>query len=154
MDETFLRLTGRPRGGARELELLGRKLEVPNAVDGVARFGFDELCRNPLGAADFLEIAQQFHTVFVDHVPALREGERNEAKRFITMIDAFYDAKVKLVASAAAEPEALYAALSGAETFEFARCASRLIEMRSLDYLAAPHGGGADTGDLGGLIDT
>jgi cell division protein ZapE len=86
----------------------------------------------------------------------LPEAERNAAKRFITLVDALYDRRVKLVASAAAEPDALYQGQSGAEAFEFARAASRLIEMRSLDYLAAPHGGdaGASSGDLGGLVDT
>ena len=84
----------------------------------------------------------------------MAEAERNAAKRFITMIDAFYDSKVKLVASAAAAPEALYAGQTGAEAFEFARCASRLIEMRSLDYLAAPHGGSERSADLGGLVET
>jgi cell division protein ZapE len=156
MDAAFARLTGQARGAARELSLLGRKLDVPQAVDGVARFGFDDLCRRPLGAADFLALAEEFHTLFVDHIPVLAEGERNAAKRFITLVDALYDQKVKLVAAAAAGPDALYPAGSGAEAFEFARTASRLIEMRSLDYLAAPHGGanGASSGDLGGLIDT
>jgi len=154
MDETFLRLTGYPEGARLDLPLLGRVLTVPQAIGGVARFSFDDLCRRPLGAADFLELAAQFHTLFVDDAPVLKAGERNEAKRFIMMIDALYDAKVKLVASAAAEPAALGAALEGAEKFEFARTSSRLIEMRSLDYLAEPHGHGKDTGDLGGLIDT
>jgi len=154
MDDTFLRLTGVPRGARCELPLLGRTLVVPQAVGGFARFAFDDLFRRPLGAADYLELAEQFHTLFVDHIPVFAAGERNEAKRFITCIDALYDAKVKLIASAAAEPEVLGAALEGAEKFEFARAASRLVEMRSLDYLAAPHGHGKDTGDLGGLIDT
>jgi len=156
MDAAFLRLAGQPTGAPRELPLLGRILRVPEAVDGVARFGFDDLCRRALGAADFLAIAQHFHTVFVDHIPVLPEGERNAAKRFITLVDALYDRRVKLVASAAAEPDALYQGRSGAEAFEFARTASRLIEMRSLDYLAAAHGGdaGPSSGDLGGLIDT
>jgi len=156
MDAAFLRLTGQARGAPRELPLLGRTVDVPQAVDGVARFGFDDLCRRPLGAPDFLALAQHFHTIFIDHIPVLPEAERNAAKRFITLIDALYDRRVKLVASAAAEPDALYQGQSGAEAFEFARAASRLIEMRSLDYLAAPHGGdaGASSGDLGGLIDT
>ena len=156
MDAAFLRLTGQAHGTPRELPLLGRIVDVPQAVDGVARFGFDDLCRRALGASDFLALAQHFHTIFIDHIPVLREAERNEAKRFITLIDTLYDRRVKLVASAAAEPNALYQGQSGAEAFEFARAASRLIEMRSLDYLAAPHGGdaGASSGDLGGLIDT
>jgi cell division protein ZapE len=156
MDAAFSSLTGQPRGAPRQLPLLGRKVDVPQAVDGVARFGFDDLCRRPLGASDFLALAQHFHTILIDHIPILPEGERNAAKRFITLVDALYDRRVKLVASAAAEPDALYQGQSGAEAFEFARAASRLIEMRSLDYLAAPHGGdaGASSGDLGGLVDT
>ena len=156
MDAAFLRLTGQTRGAPRELPLLGRMVGVPQSVDGVARFGFDDLCRRPLGAPDFLALAQHFHTIFIDHIPVLPEAERNAAKRFITLIDTLYDRRVKLVASAAAEPDALYLGQSGAEAFEFARAASRLIEMRSLDYLAAPHGGdaGGSSGDLGGLIDT
>jgi len=155
MDAAFTRLTGRPRGTPRDLPLLGRVLVVPQAVGGVARFGFDALCRRPLGAPDYLALAREYHTIFVDHMPVLVEAERNAAKRFITLIDALYDMSVKLVASAAAEPEALYGGQNGAEAFEFARTASRLIEMRSLDYLAAPHGAtSAASGDLGGLIDT
>ncbi len=156
MDAAFLHMTGQPRGRSCELPLLGRTVQVPQAVNGVARFDFDDLCRRPLGAADFLALAQHFHTIFVDHVPVLPEAERNAAKRFIMLIDALYDRRVKFVASAAAEPDALYQGHSGAEAFEFARAASRLIEMRSIDYLAAPHGGdaGASSGDLGGLIDT
>jgi cell division protein ZapE len=155
MDAAFARLAGGQAGGPLDLPLLGRTVHVPRAVDGVARFGFDDLCRRPLGASDFLAIARHFHTVFVDHVPVLAEAERNAAKRFITLIDALYDMKVKLVASAAAEPEALYKG-SGAEAFEFARAASRLVEMRSREYLAAGHGAAAgdSSGDLGGLIET
>ena len=94
--------------------------------------------------------------MFVDDIPRLGPDERNEARRFITLIDALYDAKVKLIASAAAEPDELYVGATGAEAFEFARAASRLIEMRSTDYLAEPHGGarGAGAGDLGGLVET
>jgi cell division protein ZapE len=156
MDAAFVRLTGERRGAPLALPLLGRTLAVPQAVDGVARLGFDDLCRRPLGAPDFLELGRRFHTIFIDHIPVLDEPERDAAKRFITLIDALYDMGVKLVASAAAEPAALYRGASGAEAFEFARAASRLIEMRSLDYLAAAHGGkvGSSSGDLGGLIDT
>ena len=157
MDAAFARLTGGAEANPRDVPLLGRLLHVPRAAGGVARFDFDDLCRQPLGAADYLEIAREFHTVFVDNAPILDEGERNAAKRFITFIDALYDARVKLVLSAAAEPDALYRGESGAEAFEFARTASRLIEMRSHDYLAAPHGAGAGakpSGDMGGLIET
>jgi cell division protein ZapE len=156
LDAAFLALTGKPRGEPREIELLGRTLRVPQAVDGVARFSFDDLCRRPLGATDYLELAQRFHTIVVDHIPELKAEERNETKRFIILIDALYDMRVKLVASAAREPEALYDGRDGAEAFEFARAASRLIEMRSADYLALPHGreDQSRSGDLGGLIET
>jgi len=156
LDAAFLALTGHDRGEPLEIELLGRYLDVPQAIDGVARFDFDALCRRPLGAADFLKIAQRFHTIIIDRIPALAENERNEAKRFIILIDALYDMRVKLIASAAGEPETLYAGADGAEAFEFARTASRLYEMRSADYLALPHGrdSGSQAGDLGGIVET
>jgi cell division protein ZapE len=156
LDATFLSLTGATRGAPMDIALLGRTLRVPQAIDGVARFSFDELCRRPLGAADYLAIAERFHTLVVDRIPALGEGERNEARRFITLVDALYDMRVKLIASAAAEPAELYWAPDGAEAFEFARAASRLIEMRSVDYLGEAHGGrnGSASGDLGGLVET
>ncbi len=155
LDSAFLALAGVPRGKPMEIEILGRRLDVPQASDGVARFSFDDLCRKPLGSVDYLEIAERFHTVFIDGVPTLSAGERNEAKRFIILIDALYDMRVKLVASAAAEPEGLYKAAGGAEAFEFARTASRLFEMRSADYLALPHGSEvARMDDLGGIAET
>jgi cell division protein ZapE len=156
LDAAFLALTGHKRGEPACIELLGRKLDVPQAIDGVARFDFDALCRNPLGAADYLKLAQRFHTLIVDRIPALAASERNEAKRFIILIDALYDMRVKLIASAAGEPEILYSGADGAEAFEFARTASRLHEMRSVDYLALPHGreSGSQAGDLGGIAET
>jgi cell division protein ZapE len=155
LDAAFLALTGHERGKPTRIELLGRHLDVPEAIDGVARFDFDALCRNPLGAADYLKLAQRFHTLIVDRIPALTASERNEAKRFIILIDALYDMRVKLIASAAGEPKTLYSG-EGAEAFEFARAASRLYEMRSADYLALPHGreSGAQAGDLGGIVET
>ena len=156
LDAAFLALTGHDRGEPIEIELLGRHLDVPQAIDGVARFDFDALIRRPLGSADYLKIAQRFHTVIIDRIPALAASERNEAKRFIILIDALYDMRVKLIASAAGEPDTLYAGADGAEAFEFARAASRLYEMRSADYLALPHGreGGSQAGDLGGIVET
>ena len=156
LDAAFLALTGHDRGDPLEIELLGRHLDVPQAIDGVARFDFDALCRRPLGSADYLKIAQRFHTIIIDRIPALAASERNEAKRFIILIDALYDMRVKLIASAAGEPETLYARADGAEAFEFARTASRLYEMRSADYLALPHGrdSGSQAGDLGGIAET
>jgi cell division protein ZapE len=155
LDAAFLALTGHERGKPTRIELLGRHLDVPQAIDGVARFDFDSLCRNPLGAADYLMLAQRFHTLIVDRIPALTVSERNEAKRFIILIDALYDMRVKLIASATREPETLYSG-EGVEAFEFARAVSRLYEMRSADYLALPHGreSGAQAGDLGGIVET
>jgi cell division protein ZapE len=156
LDAAFLTLTGHKRGEPVRIELLGRHLDVPQAIDGVARFDFDALCRRPLGAADYLKLAQRFHTLVLDRIPVIDASERNEAKRFIILIDALYDMRVKLIASAAGEPETLYSAAEGAEAFEFARTASRLFEMRSAEYLALPHGreSGAQAGDLGGIAET
>ena len=156
LDAAFLTLTGHKRGEPIQIELLGRHLDVPQAIDGVARFDFDALCRRPLGAADYLKLAQRFHTLVLDHIPVMGAGERNEAKRFIILIDALYDMRVKLIASAAGEPETLYQGAGGAETFEFGRAASRLFEMRSTEYLGLPHGreSGAQAGDLGGIVET
>ena len=156
LDAAFLALTGRERGERAAIELLGRRLDVPQAAGGVARFDFDDLCRRALGSADYLEIADKFHTVLIDRIPVMSPSELNEARRFITLVDALYDMRVKLVVSAAAEPEGLFAGADGAEAFEFARAASRLFEVRSADYLALPHGRetGSRSGDLGGIAET
>ena len=156
LNAAFLTLTGHDCGEPARIELLGRHLDVPQAIDGVARFDFDALCRRPLGAPDYLRLAQRFHTLVLDHIPVIVPSEQNEAKRFIILIDALYDMRVKLIASAAAEPETLYSGAEGAEAFEFARAASRLHEMRSAEYLSLPHGreSGAQAGDLGGIAET
>ena len=156
LDAAFRALTGHDKGEPARIELLGRRLDVPQAIDGAARFDFDTLCRRPLGSADYLEIAQRFHTIVLDRIPALGPSERNEAKRFIILIDALYDMRVKLIASAAGEPETLYSAADSSAAVEFARTASRLYEMRSFDYLALPHGreSGSHAGDLGGIVET
>jgi cell division protein ZapE len=153
LDAAFLDMTGASRGEPVEIELLGRALHVPQAIDGVARFSFDELCRRPLAAVDYLALARNFHTLVVDRIPRLDAGERNAARRFITLVDALYDLKVKLIASADGEPAELYQAAEGTEAFEFARCASRLIEMRSTDYLAEAHGV-PSMRDLDGVVET
>jgi cell division protein ZapE len=124
----------------RSLPLKGRAVHVPRAFMGVARFSFHDLCEQPLAAADYLRIAHEYHTVILDHIPVMSFDNRNAAKRFIILIDTFYDMNVKLIASAAAEPDALYQADEGFEAQEFKRTASRLIEMRSQAYLARPHG--------------
>lgn len=117
------------------LTIKGRHVVVPRAADGAARFTFAELCEKPLGARDYLAIAGRFSTLFIDHVPVMGEGKRNEAKRFILLIDTLYDHHVRLVVSAEAPPAQLYVAKRGVEVFEFERTASRLIEMQSRDWL-------------------
>jgi cell division protein ZapE len=140
MDQAWRRLTGGDRGAAHELISKGRVIHVPRTAMGAARFSFADLCERPLGALDYLKLAHEFHTLLIDHIPAMDFSRRNEAKRFITLIDTLYDQAVKLVASAEAEPDALYRATDGNEALEFKRTASRLIEMRSDSYLALPHG--------------
>lgn len=140
LDALFEKMTGKKSGAEIFLPVLGRQVRVPQAVGHVARFAFHDLCELPLAAADYLAIAERFHTVFIDAIPALESHQRNEAKRFINLIDTLYDENVKVIASAAAEPHELYRATEGKEVFEFERTSSRLIEMRSFDYLALPHG--------------
>jgi cell division protein ZapE len=140
LDEAWRRLTGGDLGAPVSLTVKGRRLDVPRAARGVARFSFHDLCAQPLAATDYLRIAHEFHTVLLDHIPVMDFDRRNEAKRFIILIDTLYDNAVKLVASAAAEPDTLYRASDGFEAQEFKRTASRLIEMRSQAYLAQPHG--------------
>ena len=126
-------LDGAEETGAT-LEVMGRKLRLPHVVGGHLRATFVSLCGAALGAGDYLAIAQAFHTVFLEDVPQLGAENRNEAARFVSLIDALYEAKAKVVVLAAAEPEALYPSGDGA--FEFERTVSRLQEMRSASYLA------------------
>lgn len=142
--EAFFRLTDYPPEDSAHvpsaaLELGGgRVLHVPKSLKGVAVFSFKRLCGEARGAADYLAIAQTYHTVILVGIPQLGPENRNEAARFVTLIDALYENRVKLFATAAAEPEQLYPAGDGA--FEFERTVSRLKEMQSDDYLAAGHG--------------
>ncbi len=127
-------------GGAPEtgetLEVLGRQVRLPRASGGLLRASFAELCEAALGPQDYLALAARFHTVFLEGVPVLTPDRRNEARRFVTLIDALYEAGARLVVLAAAEPDALYPAGDGA--FEFERTASRLHEMRSAAWLERP----------------
>ena len=116
----------------RSLIVKGRELKVPQAARGAARFTFADLCEAPLGAADYIAIAANFKTVFIADIPVLPPAKRNEAKRFITLIDTLYDRRTKLVATAQARPEALYP--EGTHRFEFDRTISRLNEMQSSGY--------------------
>jgi cell division protein ZapE len=107
---------------------------IRRTAAGTARASFQRLCGEPLGPADYLRLAQAFQTLVLENVPQMGPDMRNEAKRFVTLIDALYETRTKLIMSAAVEPHALY--VDGAGAFEFERTASRLIEMRSQDYLA------------------
>ena len=156
LDMSWQRLTGTLTGEPCEIAAKGRVIRVPEAAKGVARFSFRQLCEQPLGASDYLRIAREFHTVILENVPVMDYPQRNEAKRFIALIDTLYDNAVKLVASAAAEPTSLYLATDGYEANEFKRTASRLIEMRSDEYLALPHGHNilGASGSTTGIVET
>ena len=139
----FFRLTDYPPEDrahvpSEELIVQGRTLHVPKSLKGVAVFSFKRLCGEARGAADYLAIARRFHTVILVGVPRLGPDMRNEAARFVALIDALYEHKVKLLAAADAQPAELYEAGDG--RFEFERTISRLEEMRSEDYLALGHG--------------
>lgn len=118
-----------------DLELKGRKVHVPLSTKQAARFDFADLCEKPLAARDYNAIADRYEVIFVDNIPVMDRAKRNEAKRFILLIDTLYDRGKRLIASAAALPHALYTEKSGAEAFEFERTASRLIEMQGRDWL-------------------
>jgi cell division protein ZapE len=155
LDAAWRRLALGHAGAPRDLIVKGHLVHVPRAAMGAARFTFAQLCERPLGAIDYLRLAREFHAIVLDHVPVMGYAQRNEAKRFIALIDTLYDNAVKIVASAAAEPAELYRADEGYEAQEFQRTASRLIEMGSQDYLALPHGRRATvTGSTEGLVET
>jgi cell division protein ZapE len=137
LDERFASLTGHAPRKVFKLPLKGRVWVIPETAQGVARLSFDALCAENRGAQDYLALAQQFHTIVIDNIPIMSPENRNEAIRFVTLIDALYEFKVKLLASADAEPTALY--VQGDSVFEFQRTSSRLMEMRAQDYLALPH---------------
>lgn len=156
LDTAFRRLSGTAHGSPATLSVKGHDLRVPQAARGVARASFADLCGHAYGASDYIALAQRFHTLVLDDIPILSPDQRNEAKRFIILIDTLYEHHVKLVASAAAEPPKLYEAGTGREAFEIDRTVSRLIEMRSQDYLGLPHGrvDSAASGNSGGLVET
>ncbi|MFT0891729.1 cell division protein ZapE [Pseudochelatococcus sp. G4_1912] len=156
LDDAFRQLTGVKEGAPVELNIKGHLLHVPQAAGGVARFSFADLCAKALGAADYIYLAQHYHSIVLDDIPVMNAENRNEAKRFIILIDALYDRHVKLIASAEADATGIYLAEDGREAFEFDRTVSRLIEMRSEDYLALPHGRGDSlaSGESTGLVET
>jgi len=119
LNNSWQRLTGTPRGRAVRDRRQGPRDPRSGGRQGRARFSFRQLCEQPLGASDYLRIAHEFHTIILDGIPVMDFPQRNEAKRFIALIDTLYDNGVKLVASAAAEPQALYLATDGYEANEF-----------------------------------
>ena len=144
LSDAFFKLTDYPvedraKVPTEELDVGGgRKLHVPKSLKGVAVFSFKKLVGEARGAADYLAIAQRFHTVILVGIPVMSREMRNEAARFVTLIDALYEHRVKLLAAADAEPSGLYP--QGDGSFEFQRTVSRLEEMRSAEYLAEGHG--------------
>ena len=137
LDAAFSEMTAGMAPHEERLRVMGRTVPVPRAARGVARFGFDQLCGTALGAGDYLALATHYHCVLLDHIPRLSPENYDFARRFIVLIDALYDHRVKLVASAEATPDQLYERGEGAKAFE--RTASRLEEMQSQEYLGLPH---------------
>jgi cell division protein ZapE len=134
LEHAFAELTDEAPGIRATLTVKGRPLAVPRAARGVAWFAFEDLCANPLGAADYLAVAERFAAVIVEGIPRLSPQQRNEARRFNILIDTLYEARTLLIASAEVPPQEIYAAGDG--TFEFRRTVSRLIEMQSEEYIA------------------
>lgn len=137
MRDAFARLTGEAEPTSRVLTVQQRRIEVSRQAGSVAWFDFEELCARPLGAADYMAIATHFPVVLIDQVPRLSEDRRDQARRFMVLIDELYEHKVMLVMAAEDAPERLYPLGDGA--FEFQRTVSRLNEMQSVDYLSRPH---------------
>jgi cell division protein ZapE len=137
LDQAFARLSGHASPEPVILTVQGRTLRVPSAAKGVACLSFQELCEQPLGPADYLALAGFFHTIVLNGIPRLSAERRNEAKRFVALIDVLYEHKVHFICAADALPNELYPAGDG--SFEFQRTASRLIEMQSENYVTAIH---------------
>jgi cell division protein ZapE len=135
MDAAWHKLTDGVTPRPESIEMKGREVLVPAAALGAARFTFHDLCEKPLGASDYLAIADRYRTVFIENIPVLAAGKGNETKRFINLVDTFYDNQVRLVASAEAMPEDLLPVRKGTVGFEFDRTVSRLFEMRSAEYI-------------------
>jgi cell division protein ZapE len=131
---------GRIAGGAghdRPIEVMGRTLQVIHRAPGIAWFDFATLCGGPRSQNDYLDLAHRFHTIFLSRVPRMGSDHASEARRYTWLVDVLYDHRVKLVMTAACSAEELY--VTGTQAGEFQRTVSRLIEMRSPDYLASAH---------------
>ncbi|NQU57702.1 MAG: cell division protein ZapE, partial [Rhodospirillales bacterium] len=133
LGQLFERLTSEAGELSDPIIVNGRELDIPLAADGVAMIGFNDLCGQALGPGDYLAVAARYHTLLLYDIPQMGPENRNEAKRFVTLIDALYENGVNLVCSAAASPSELYT--QGDGSFEFERTASRLMEMQSEEYL-------------------
>ena len=142
LDETFAHLVGEAEVGPARIDVQGRVFDVPRQARHVARFSFEELCARPLGSADYLALADAFHTVVIDGIPRLGGERRNEARRFTTLVDILYESATGLVCSAAAPPERLWETAGDAAAY--ARTASRLLEMQSAAWLERREAGGRD----------
>lgn len=137
LDRCFLELTEGSIGESDKIKVKGRVVDIPKAAAGVGRTSFNLLCAEALGPADYLKIAERYHTLILDDIPRMDEALQSEARRFITLIDALYENKVNFICSADAPPNELYVLGEGA--FEFERLVSRLMEMQSEEYLVLPH---------------
>ncbi|MBH68501.1 MAG: cell division protein ZapE [Rhodospirillaceae bacterium] len=133
LNKMFGELTDGHPSGAEFIKYKGRKIHIPRASDSVAIFSFSDLCNQPLGAGDFLAIAERYRTIIISDVPILTDTQRDAARRFMVMIDSFYDNGIHVIFSAAADPGDLY--MGENWKFEFERTVSRLMEMQSLEYI-------------------
>jgi len=145
IDAAWQRLIGPATPRETYLTVQGRPLTLKRTAAGTARTSFERLCNEALGAADYLRLAQAFQTLVLEDVPQMGPEHRNEAKRFVTLIDTLYETRTKLVMSAEVEPDLLY--VDGTEAFEFERTASRLMEMRGRDYLSERRIMGSNTAE-------
>jgi cell division protein ZapE len=137
LDAAWARLTDDAPPTPDYVQMPGRRFVVPAAAHEVARFNFSDLCEQPLGPSDYLAIAAQFSTLILKDIPQMTEEKKDAARRFVTLIDALYEHRTALICSAATPPEQLYTGREGG--FEFARTASRLIEMQAADYIKLRH---------------
>ena len=134
MNEAWEAMTHGHRAAPEVIALKGREIVVPSASGQAARFPFADLCEKPLGARDYLAIASRYTTLFVDNVPVLADGRRNEAKRLILLIDTLYDRHVGWSSAPRLRQPSSMPAGAGVEVFEFDRTVSRLVEMQSRDW--------------------
>jgi cell division protein ZapE len=137
LNDYFARISPAAGTKGREIEILGRNIRTQRRADGIAWFDFSDLCDGPRSQDDYIEIARCFQTVILSNIPILDKQKENQARRFISLIDEFYDRKVKLIASAAASIDHLYVGTRLEKEYE--RTRSRLLEMRSTGYLSAQH---------------